>query len=265
MKKILLFPCLFLLASCNFSKQNQASFQPTTDRSYYYFSIANDFTQCSVSKTMSGNKERNLFGVSKNGLSFYEWTYSLFTSDEELDSEKSENTQGKTVNIGDQTIQVSYFKYTFFVSNNSKAIVDLNFSLTAFENDKSNGKSSLLDTTRIMIYDNDANTNNHDKEIYAKESASINYTRDNAQTTREFVAQYPVSKIEDDEHPLVSESFISNTTLINKQLKNFNPGEIRRYTVVIWFEGEDPQSNNETAPTDNSISFGVDLSEKIVG
>ncbi len=38
--------------------------------------------------------------------------------------------------------------------------------------------------------------------------------------------------------------FESDTVIVTDQVKNFSPGDINKYTIVIWLEGNDPECND---------------------
>lgn len=55
--------------------------------------------------------------------------------------------------------------------------------------------------------------------------------------------------------------FLSESVVVRNQISNFDPGDITKYTVVIWLEGNDPEC------LDNILGgeFKVDMSMSIVG
>ena len=55
--------------------------------------------------------------------------------------------------------------------------------------------------------------------------------------------------------------FVSESVIARSQIKNFDPGDITKYTVVIWLEGNDPEC------LDNILGgeFKIDMSMSIIG
>lgn len=55
--------------------------------------------------------------------------------------------------------------------------------------------------------------------------------------------------------------FFSESVIARNQIKNFDPGNITKYTVVIWLEGNDPEC------LDNILGgeFKIDMSMSIIG
>ena len=128
---------------------------------------------------------------------------------------------------------------------------------------------TLSDTLRVMVYENDIGNDSknsyHAFTIYAKEAAEYNIDKEGKRTRREFVAQYPYLNEEDDEHPLAT-SFIDNTTIASYWRQEFGKDSIRRYTLVVWLEGEDPQSEFlKEAPTGGTISFFINIDAYLKG
>ena len=55
--------------------------------------------------------------------------------------------------------------------------------------------------------------------------------------------------------------FVSESIIARQQIADFAPGEVTKYTVVIWLEGNDPEC------LDNILGgeFKIDMSMSIVG
>ena len=55
--------------------------------------------------------------------------------------------------------------------------------------------------------------------------------------------------------------FLSESVIVRQQIANFNPGDVTKYTIVIWLEGNDPEC------IDNILGgeFKIDMSMTIVG
>ena len=58
-----------------------------------------------------------------------------------------------------------------------------------------------------------------------------------------------------------TKEFVSETVIARDQIANFAPGDVTKYTVVIWLEGNDPEC------VDNILGgeFKIDMSMSIIG
>ena len=160
------------------------------------------------------------------------------------------------------TITASFIKYTFYVTNLSSTIAKYNLTVKLGDRNESNDGTNrgLDDTLRVMVYENDPASDSHNYAVYAKEAAEVNYDSENNKTRREFISTYPSgTNKEDDEHKL-AETFLPGQSIIKYTASNFKKGDIKRYTLVIWLEGEDPQSDNsKEIPEGASLKLGVDI------
>lgn len=55
--------------------------------------------------------------------------------------------------------------------------------------------------------------------------------------------------------------FVSESIIVRDQIANFAPGDVTKYTVVIWLEGNDPECLNDILGGE----FKIDMSMSIVG
>ena len=179
-----------------------------------------------------------------------------------IDDESTDYDYG--FNYKDETPDSMYFvKYTFYVTNLSDTIAKYNLNVKLGDRNISTDgtKRGLDDTLRVMLFENDPiNDDGHKYTVYAKEAAEYNRDVEGNKTRREFISTYPSgSNQEDDEHKL-AESFLPGQTIVKSTVSNFKKGDIRRYTLVIWLEGEDPQSDNsKEIPEGASLKLGVDI------
>ena len=98
----------------------------------------------------------------------------------------------------------NYIAYTFFVKNEGEKTVDYDYYIDIRAVTK-----NVDQATRVKIYIND------DVQIYAKES-------DNGEAEPGTTA------------------FVSNTKVVDNLREGFSVGDVDKYTIVIWVEGEDP-------------------------
>lgn len=110
------------------------------------------------------------------------------------------NNQGEGTHNGD-----NYIAYTFYIEN--KGADTINYWYTIKVDDVVKDVDKAI---RIMLYRND------EKTVYAK----ANETTGNEETG--------------------TEKFVSNACVTEKQRTDFKSGDIDKFTVVIWIEGDDP-------------------------
>ena len=187
---------------------------------------------------------------------------------DDLDSEES--TSGKyeyTYRDKDGKMQtgvgLEYFKYTFYVKNVGSKTASYNLKINIDDRTRADDDSgrSLDDTLRVMVFENDAKSKEHSYLVYAKKAAEDNYDINGKKTDREFIAKYDErTNRETEEYPL-AEKFKDGSTVCEYEINGFVKNDMKRYTVVIWLEGADPQSKpDEDYPEGATLKLGVDIS-----
>lgn len=99
----------------------------------------------------------------------------------------------------------NYIAYTFYLENTGQQELSYEYTLAI-----SNITNSLDEAVRIRLYENGV------PETYAKTASDGSGAEPN---TKEFYSANAAAK---------------------ERFDNFKPGDITRYTVVIWLEGDDP-------------------------
>lgn len=99
----------------------------------------------------------------------------------------------------------NYIAYTFYIGNEGKEIINYWYQINMIDVIK-----NVDEAIRIMIYQNGQ------RVIYGKKNSITG----KVETTAE-------------------ESFYDNKIAVLKQRKNFKPGNVDKYTVVIYLEGDD--------------------------
>ena len=193
---------------------------------------------------------------------FHEFSYSSLPNDADLDSQEHNYLYGAI--IDDDTGEaksLNYFKYTFFVKNigqiNAKYVLKINIT----DNKAGDGGRTLDDTLRVMLYENDAYDNDsHNKVVYAKKAAVHRIDEDGNANFQEPISISEEDATESEPFMGYAEMFESPNVVTTLTVANFKPDEIRRYTIVNWLEGYDPQSNNYSAPPKGArIKLGVEI------
>lgn len=174
---------------------------------------------------------------------------------DELDNDESSYLHGAKYNRDGVTVRaLDYFKYTFFVKNvgDVPCTYDLHFNIIDSKSD--NGKL-VEDTLRFMIYDNNYEENapvTHNSTVYAKRSLTTHIDEDTGEVSWK-------EKISTDAYGY-AEEFESDRLITTLYEDYFEIDQIKRYTLVMWLEGNDPQSNRNTdAPKNARIKIGVEI------
>jgi len=103
----------------------------------------------------------------------------------------------------------NYIAYTFFVENQGDKSIDYWYTVVIDDVVKN------VDTAvRVMVY------RNGEKTVYAKINETTNEPEPN------------------------TKKFHSKDVAVLEPVKNFKVGDIDRYTVVLWLEGDDPDCTN---------------------
>ena len=195
--------------------------------------------------------------------SFEEFSYLDLPEDEDLDNESTLYNDERALGFDDKhnPVCMYYLKYTFYVKNSGNTPARYNLSINLTDRSKSSDGTERMidDTLRVKVYENIPGEQRTKPRIYAKEAAGNNYLENGEITRREFVGYNSIGSYESDEHPLAY-TFKSPDVICEYDVSNFTKDSIRRYTVVLWLEGDDPQSNSsDEPPEDAKLKLGVEI------
>ena len=197
---------------------------------------------------------------------FEEYTFDNLPSDDVLDNEEIAYLDDNAINKdGEDIVSMDYFKYTFFVKNVGNKHARYNLDVNIVDNKPSKDGRYLDDTLRVMIYETDLATSFTTKEVYAKKTKTPHY---NDEGELEFTESISISK----EYASTSmpfrgyaNTFDSSSRITTIPVVNFGKGSIRRYTIVAWLEGYDPEAYSPIdeviieAPKDARLKLGVEI------
>ena len=107
-----------------------------------------------------------------------------------------------------------YLAYTFYIKNVGTETIDVQFNVRITDLYK-----NMDDAIRVLIIEDDMIYRMYKKPDHIPHN-------------------YP-SEIPNGIH------FIDNKTVCEEEIKNFRPNQIKKFSIVIWLEGEDPDCNNE--------------------
>ena len=258
-KRVLLFASLLPLSAC--SLFSGGGLTPSTNDPFSI--VLNNYggTSLAISYSSDFSNPTNSITVSNSEMKpFEEYTYAMLPPSDELDKEANSYSYGAANDQNGNCIAFYFFACTFFVKNTKNFVSAYDFTVNLSEK---NVDGSLVNSLRVMVFENDvtdsSNVNNHDYRVYAKEAAGNNHLKDGTITNQEFVGYNSIGGQEDDNHPL-AETFYSPDVVCTRDVANFKNGDMKRYTIVFWLEGEDPQSNtSDEAPGDAKLKLGVEI------
>jgi len=167
----------------------------------------------------------------------------------------------KTNKVVDGTV-IEFFKYTFYVKNVGAKTASYDLKITIDDRTRADNNTgrSLDDTLRVMVFENEGNSEDHNYLVYAKKAAEDNYDINGDKTDQELIVSIDGNDHASEEYPL-AENFSDGGTVVKYNHTNFIKDELMRYTIVVWLEGGDPQSTpGEEYPEGATLKLGVDIS-----
>ena len=182
-----------------------------------------------------------------------EYTYSGFENigDNNIDTDETTYLTEPAANFyrdGVTIRSINYFKYTFYIRNIGDIDASYDMKVKILDSKDDNGRE-VQDTLRVMIYGTE-DDGTQSKSVYAKRSAS-KHTVDGVDSFDELIStpEYGYAK-----------QFESTDVIKTIPVNNFKVGDERRYTIVFWLEGNDPQSTRDVdVPVNAKIKIGVEI------
>lgn len=187
-----------------------------------------------------------------------------FTSSK-LDSEDTDYLYGANRDSDNNVVSLDYFKYTFYLKNTGATVADYTFSVSLLDQIRSSSGKSILDAIRVMLFETDVTEDSTSPsttsgKIYAEKSKTNTVISEDGTTTDQEYVSVSLSKASDT-FPCYgfAENFVSEDTAISYQVHNFAKGNIKRYTLVTWIEGFDPDIDGVSASDfmNSSVKIGV--------
>ena len=187
---------------------------------------------------------------------FQEFTYSDFDrrfGDEMIDSEDTDYHLGANLDANNEIDSLNFFKYTFYVKNVGTTPAKYDFKLNIADNVLSDDGRSLIDTMRVMVYEDG------DKTVFGKSEAIPHRGLYGEADYRPpiSISEYQADQ-EKEEFPGYAEVFTSSKVVTTFSRLTINVGEAKRYTIVSWLEGFQ-SSSTEPAPKGATIKLGVEI------
>ena len=182
-------------------------------------------------------------------------------SDETLDNVSSnDDNTGKRIDSEGNVTGLYFFKYTFFVKNVGDIIADYDLNFNIVDTKKpSNVNYGLDDIMRVRFYSNAINSSDnsslHEYKTYAKEGKDPHTSIDSLEPFYNTCIGGSVAGVCVDGY---ATNFSSGSIILKENIKAFKPNEVRRYTYIIWMEGNDPEAFG-AKPLDGYLKLNINI------
>lgn len=147
------------------------------------------------------------------------------------------------INRGIHTVEGShngpgYLAYTFYLRNAGTMATNYGYTMNLL--------SDSLHTSRaawVMFFEDDKQIVYAEQIEPGKPENLYGYPQAPfIETAYDPERQYTTK---DGKHGIVATPFIDEYTVLQGLVEDFQPGEVKKYTVVVWLEGDDPDCNND--------------------
>lgn len=110
-----------------------------------------------------------------------------------------------------------YIAYTFYIKNEGNETVDIIYSIKITDT-----QNNLDNSVRVLVIEDGTQT------IFQKPDIADEF------------GNYPTypGTLPEIKH------FLSNGIVTRKKISNFEPGEFRKFSVIVWLEGQDPDTTD---------------------
>ena len=190
-------------------------------------------------------------------------TFTNLPEASEIDNEQSDCLHG-AVPDGKGNSVLKYFKTTFYVQNSGDVNADYDVKINITKNEPGTTKKGgliYLDTIlRVMVYENDANSEEHNYSVYAHKRSTPNSSTEQDEIFKEYTSYSNKNDLDKygDNLPYLAEMFETDNVVATLPTKGFTKGEIKRYTIVTWLEGEDIDAQGNP-PKGGNLKLGVTI------
>ena len=177
-------------------------------------------------------------------------------TDEYLDSEESNGKIGERINPEtEEATALYFFKHTFYVKNTGNTFARYDIKFNIVENIRpTNVEYSLDDILRVRWYENEDDTHNY--ETFAKKEAKPALD-ENGEVTYDACVDAEIGKSYECINGHATQ-FSGDEQVFESSVSRFAPGQIRRYTLIIWLGGTDAQCDG-TPPDNTLLKLAIDI------
>ena len=160
----------------------------------------------------------------------------------------------------------TFFAYTFYLRNEGMSMANYDWEIAVNSESK-----DLSKAVWVMVFEEDEMT------VYAESAAdgtpqALPALEDNSRGYREMEifqkvadpTQYQRIAQNGDRfyYRVIPKNFLSSDTVTTGKKEGMMPGDIHKYTVVIWLEGDDPDCTDELIGGHLGLNFNARLSEE---
>ena len=195
--------------------------------------------------------------------SFQEYTYSHFDSigDDVIDSDESDYLMGANYNRDRSAVtSVNYFKYTFYIRNVGTMDAQYQMQIKILESQAAKDGRKIDDTLRVMVYENKEIDEHTNKTVYARKATVPHYDENGELSYEEAISVREDAATPANPFRGYAKMFESSDIITTISVDDFGMDEYKRYTIVMWLEGYDLQSNSlDNAPVGATIKIGVEI------
>ena len=222
------------------------------------FTVALDTGNVRLSLSDKSSFEKTTSYIKLDSLPAFDLTtYTSLPAADEVDNENTSYLIGSVTDTRGNT-SMKFFKYTFFVKNEGNIVADYDLKVNLTRNTPSEDGRHLDTILRVLVYENYADSKEHLYKVYARVSDAENDTygyEEGEKTHKEYISY---REPHGDEFPGFAEMFESESVIATLPTRNFQEGDIKRYTLVAWLEGYDEQAGG-TPPEGGNLKLGVTI------
>ena len=177
-------------------------------------------------------------------------------TDEYLDSEESNGKVGERINPKTEEVTaLQFFKHTFYVKNTGNTFARYDIKFNIVENIRpTNVQYSLDDILRVRWYENEDDTHNYENKTKKEAKPALD---ENGEVTYDACVDAEI----DSSYECINghaTQFSGDEQVFESSVSRFAPGQIRRYTLIMWLEGTDVQVKG-TTPNNTLLKLAIDI------
>ncbi|MCR4562991.1 MAG: hypothetical protein K5694_07315 [Bacilli bacterium] len=185
-----------------------------------------------------------------------------------------ENLSGANNLISVETGMQQALVYTFYLANADKAAAQAFSYYVSLDSyfSPTNGAVEPYSYLRVLIFENVASSGEHNHAWYGALNSSGAGTIEDPTDLRECISSVrneqpydyttPRTPIYKDGDMAYCEPFKDDSRLVEVHNRSIAPGESVRFTIVTYFEGEDPDSRKQS-PKGSSLALSVHFGSEI--
>lgn len=162
----------------------------------------------------------------------------------------------------------TFFAYTFYLRNDGEDTFDYNYLLEINSETK-----NLSSATWVMIIENDGmrffaepNTETKDTEVIpARSVTNMGFKNPVLMAKSKDSTQFELvgSRGDLNYYRIVPINFLTELEIDRGTRYGFNPGDVHKYTVVLWLEGDDPDCTDDKIDGHLGLEFKFQLVEEV--